>query len=750
MVVDEDEAGGVEVAGEVGNSGDGGGVIDLSNICDVDASICDIDVSDVCDVSNGAGAMVVVGGEEDVSDEAEEDEVVVWDGKGGVEVVVEGHKLLVRPQVWDCVRRLRPGYTLEDARSILSCMLRVAHLTYSLEVSNEYGRKVFAEDGLTTIPEEMVRAGSEELIKAGSIEAVAKARKAATAQGRISRERVLKVVAGVMGDIAAGVQPRTTHWGFKDAQFLRDVDLLIDIAENGVNIHVGSDFKPCSERGKIKRQYQFSMDAVNAAVYGNSKKEYGMIVSAEAAKLVEDMNLQDFGYAKMYGKPKGRLTSNCSGQSGRSRRRATPLNSPSAGAAAEEKYGEIHHPTIVQLIEMVLRAEARHGKGNIYIAKEDLRSYFQLVSYAWWSVRLMCFALYGPKTAKWLEGAVFIFFTGNFGWQSMPYVMEVPTRVMRRVMNRELSEGTEGAMYCEDSMYAGHKDDYKRDKEVIVNMIEGLFGPGAWADDKSECTIGDPGGGVDLIGWRVSVETGRVDLAVKNRHKATYAFLEVDVDHGASLRERQRLTSLAHRYSLVYTELKAITKMLDLTLVGMQGTNCDDAIQPLDETGRVAISIWKVMWMISHYDHEHGVAVGRPMSLFSASSYGGLVEFDGSLDGIGWRCYNATGQCIGSGYRMVNRDHYPADYVRRKGSAYQNAMEMSAVAVCLFHMVFMGIRQCTLKMRGDSSTVLNWLRTWKFRTTKAIFPIMLVLVLCERYHIRFEETYEQLTSEQNH
>ena len=713
----------------------------------------------------GAGQVDGLGGQRSEEAELEVEELdrmgleetsegVVQRPAGDAVVLTEGlHGFRLEASAWRLMQELRPGMSRQDLEAAALCILKVGDRAYSIEMSNEYGRRVFAEDGVSGIPESMVREGTEELMRAGSLANLAKTRMEQTAEVRLSRARVLEVTAGVRRDIAAGVKAVFRGGGYyNDEEFLADVEKLAVIGEEGVRIFTDSKFKPSPKPGRQPRQYIEAEDAINAHYYSGVKKRYGLIVSAAAARTIcPKPHRQNVGFAKMYGKPKGRMTSNCSGVArsrGRKGEVRLPLNTPEVKAMAEEKYGAIHHPTIVDLIRMVLRAQDKHGVGNIYVAKEDLRSYFQLVSYCWDSVHLMCFSVFGD--APWLAGAVFICIAANFGWQVMPYVMEVPTRVMRRVMNREISEGSEADMYCDDSMYVGLKANYQRDQQTIVDMIVGLFGPGAHAEDKSECTLHNEQQAVDLVGWRITLTTNRVDGAEKNRHKTLYAFMQINLEVGASVRTRQRITSYAQRASRVFVELRCISKMLDQLLVNMESIVNKDAPQPISETGRVAISIWKVVLLITHYDHERGAAAGRLLSLFSSNSFGGVVEFDGSLTGIGWRVFDAAGICVASGWRRVDQSFFPPDFLTDHESSYQNSMEMVAAVIGLLHAAIMGFKGCTIRMRGDSATVLNWLSRGKFRTVRAVFPIMLAMVLCERFDLRFGDEFDQLTSEENH
>ena len=307
-------------------------------------------------------------------------EHVVEKGPRGQVIIREGqHYFVLECRAWNLMKQLRPGIELSDLRSIALCMLKVADKSYSIEMSNQYGREVFREAGLVGIPKAMVDQGDEELRQAGSLEQLATNRRRAMSDMRLSRERVQTVTAAVRADIAAGVAMKKQSLRLSsDEEFLRDVERLSLIGDEGVRIFTDSKFVPSAVRGRKPAQYIEAPDAINAHIFKGVAQGLGLLVSWEMFLMLIDAHLQNFGFAKMYGKPKGRLTSNCSGVSAvkpRGGAAPTPLNTDEVKAAAEELYGRIHHPTIVDLIRMILRAQARHGVGNIYIAKEDLRGY---------------------------------------------------------------------------------------------------------------------------------------------------------------------------------------------------------------------------------------------------------------------------------------------------------------------------------------------------------------------------------------
>ena len=409
-------------------------------------------------------------------------------------------------------------------------------------------------------------------------------------------------------------------------------------------------------------------------------------------------------------------------------------------------YGAIHHPTIEDVAVMVDRAIKEYGASEVVLFKEDLRGFFQLVDFDPEGVRLMTFAYFSEDPE--LVDAVLVSLAGNFGWSVMPFVMEVGTRVLRVIIQNNLTGYS--LQYCDDVMAASKRACWRRDQAVIKQSVEDLFGPGAYAADKSESSEDNSDRRTDILGWAIILSTQRVDLARKNREKTYYTFLTTDYSRGLSLRKRQQLCAYADRYSEVFVELGALNKML-FTMLGGQDTidNPDALYEVKNEKALVAIEVWKAFLVMSEHEHMQGAAIGRPLHVYLPGPPRGTVEFDGSLDGVGWRILDENDKVLLSGYRLVMESFYPDDYVRREGSQYQNSMELLAFAIAMVHLATLGWRDCTIAVRGDSMTVLYWLTEWNFASTRAVFPTLLIIVLCETLNIRFKRVFEHLSSEEN-
>ena len=653
--------------------------------------------------------------------------------------------------------RLAPSILDHHFEEMMESVARIGERFFSVTQSNAWGLRTMAAlkgpGRGSSMPRAIVRAHSEELRVAGSLEVLARNRMLARADRRVSRARVMAVTEYARAVYAAGGIPGGDRAlaPVSERRFLKDIELLSEVAENGVPIMVDLTFQPIRKRGRQPQQYVMYEDAINAHNWSNAVADHILVLSAEAYATVKNPHLMGLGFAPMYGKEKGRITANCSGVAGGRAQRGdkpglVPLNTPNVAMKGAIKYGAIRHPTIEDVAVMVDTAIKEYGIDSVVIFKENLRGFFQLVNFDPRFVHLMTFAYYSDD--KELVDAVLVCLAGNFGWTVMPFIMEVATRILRVTVQGSISGYS--LQYCDDIMAAAHRGAWKEDQATIKRIVEDLFGPGAYAADKSESSEDNPERRLDILGWAFILSTRRVDLAPKNRDKLFYTFMTADPSKGLSLRKRQQLCAYADRTALVFVELGALNKML-FTMLGGQDTitNPEAPYAVTNEKALVAIDVWKTYLMMSEHQHRIGAVVGRPLSVFLPGPPRGVIEFDGSLDGVGWRIFDGNNVCVLSGYRVVTESFYPSDYTRCEGSQWQNSMELVAPAVAMVHMATSGWRDCQLQLRGDSMTVLHWLTDWRFNSTRAVFPTILIIVLCERLNIRFVKEFEHIDSKAN-
>ena len=130
------------------------------------------------------------------------------------------------------------------------------------------------------------------------------------------------------------------------------------------------------------------------------------MMDAEQAKTVDGVHFSPQHHADSKGKPEGRVIGDLSGQHDPS---FSPLNgTPQSKDALRDliaaTWGKIRHPTIIQLVLMILHAADTHGWTALVLWKKDLKGAFNLLNYNLAYCRLFAFHLSDDVTMIHLAG----------------------------------------------------------------------------------------------------------------------------------------------------------------------------------------------------------------------------------------------------------------------------------------------------------------------------------------------------------
>ena len=566
---------------------------------------------------------------------------------------------------------------------------------------------------------------------------------------RLNPDRVREATGPLLDIIANGGCPPDSAFALPVdwSQFIRDIQIATLFGTSGIPIHVDPSWSPSASFGPCPAKYRRVHSAINAHVLGDRANQFCVLLPMsfvsdyqQRAPLGRQFHIQNFGLAAKNGKPQGRLTCNCSGagcplhrRSPRFRTAASrqgvpppvcPLNTDFVVTRAIELYGEINHPTLVQIIRTILRAAALYGWDNLVIFKDDLMAFYRLLSFDPRDVHKMSFQAFHPPTSSHCQWVV-VGLSGNFGWSALPMAMEVITRLLRVLIGWLISGFM--LMYVDDIMIITSRAQATSDRAIALAQIAGLLGPHAHAPEKYESTDtpGQPRK-IDILGWCINLDTRTVSVAYKNQVRALHWFMAVDISKPVHLEERERLCSLAERYSAVFPELRVLMSAMYAMLGGKTRANRGLPI-PLPPRSRLAIDLWRTFLMSSEIDRDRGLPLGRPLSAFGIAPPAGILEFDGSLDGLGWRLWcGSTHEWVTAAYFTPPPNHLPA-----RNSSYQNTMELTALAFGLLHALSLGWRDCTLHIRGDSDTVLHWAKSTNFRSSFVVASSALLIAVCK-------------------
>jgi len=135
------------------------------------------------------------------------------------------------------------------------------------------------------------------------------------------------------------------------------------------------------------------------------------------------------------------------------------------------------------------------------------------------------------------------------------------------------------------------------------------------------------------------------------------------------------------------------------------------------------------------------------MSLFREAPPSALVEFDGSLTGVGFRVFalDPTGETLLAAGGISC--HFGLD----GDSSFQNAMELTALVAGVSALGGLGLRDLTVRLRGDSVSVLQWVSGGSSRVNSctARSPAMALSALCTHLNVVFDPGVIHIPSAEN-
>ena len=156
--------------------------------------------------------------------------------------------------------------------------------------------------------------------------------------------------------------------------------------------------------------------------------------------------------------------------------------------------------------------------------------------------------------------------------------------------------------------------------------------------------------------------------------------------------------------------------------------------------------------LVSEIEYKRGTRVGRSIHSFCKGAVSIVVEFDGSLTGLGWRIFELSpnGHEKFREAGQVVLDDFDVDFndVEYR-SSYQNACETCAFTMALCHCSALGYQDIDIRLRGDSTTALAWGSNDMFKSRFALAAVLLQVALCEIFDYRIGDSTEWIASKEN-
>jgi hypothetical protein len=359
------------------------------------------------------------------------------------------------------------------------------------------------------------------------------------------------------GDLSALVRERTAargETGFTRSRATATLNrrnphlaAVLDVAD-GVEVHLPTVFVPNSLLSTLPPRtatYKKLSCAVDRAFW-HSHMEEGAALTLPLAVLREanlTFHVSAASWAPKAGKAQGRpITDASNGRAGYS-----VLNHKSVKEACVKRWGDITHPTIDDIVRLVLAAERKYPGEVILLWAMDIRGAYTQLRFRPEDVALMAVDLAGDH--------IMFFLGGIFGWTGMPFAFDPLSRAIRWEMQREAWGFVD--IYVDDLLGASPEGKVMDDLRGATHLLDGLFGPRGVATDKTRAgRVGD------AIGYTLDLTRRLVTVARKNVLKALYGFMLLEEGVSIPFHSMEQLASWGSRYSHICLYLEPFTHSL--------------------------------------------------------------------------------------------------------------------------------------------------------------------------------------------
>lgn len=467
-----------------------------------------------------------------------------------------------------------------------------------------------------------------------------------------------------------------------------DFDTLLGFAERGVPIIIPHGFIPCPTPPTLRQKYQDVAVAVNKLFDKQHSKGQLLILPVTVAQQIPGIHFSPQHWTEKKGKPQGRPIGDLSNAD-------TPGTTPLNGDGNQEKallrdrieqtWSPIHHPTLQELMLMVLSMTDKHGWDQLVLWKKDLQGAFNLLWFSPDCVKLLAFLLTG--------GLVVLHLAGIFGWAGMPHAFAVVTRCVIALV-RAVVRG-EACMYVDDIMGITLHVNLHHDMGSTDTAVSGLLGPDAIATDKDET-----GRRLEWIGWDVDLDTKLVTLSHRNLLKTIHVFFSFDVRDPIPRAHVEAMASLASRCSMLARQMRPYTRALHEFAASFGAAH---SMRVLPSLARTDVFMWRAFLLASHFD-EHKFA--RPIESFRQRPPTYVIEYDSSLTAFAVGLSSLDS--VSGKLTLVAATSMLSPFAPTVESRKQNTYEYLAVLIGILMAKHLKLRSFTYRLLGDSVSSLKW------------------------------------------
>lgn len=490
----------------------------------------------------------------------------------------------------------------------------------------------------------------------------------------------------------------------------------------GMNLCPAPDFVPNGPDNlpKLSSTYKRLATAVNRMIVQNFvNNQLAFILSKDLVNRSGiPYHLSQLSWTVKFGKKEGRpIHDGSAGQ--------MPVNSEFTKTSYDKIWGVIRHPSIGDLVRMVLDYRGTvlaHDPSirmcDFVLWKVDLKGAYTLLSFATEAI---------PNMAAELDDGNLIFFMcGVFGFTGTPAAFQVVSRVIKFEVNRLITGRMD--IYVDDMFGISLRVHVDKDVEIASAFCRSLFNSNCIEDTKTE-----KGERVGVIGYVIDINVERVSVARKNYLKVIYGLSSIDLEGRIPVKVLQRFASWLSRYSLICPVLKPLSKAIYNSF--KQRYKYEKV--ELGTSALIAIRMFRAMFLLSVIDESKFARTLISFRRRCEPDY--IVEFDASLEGCGIILYSLEN---GLEVHMGAFSFSIAQLRFGEDSSFQNTAEFVAGVVGLVILSKIGKRDSFVSFRGDSRSALSWLEEGKFRSnviTRAAFLYVHICTSCE--YVILESSY---------
>jgi hypothetical protein len=290
------------------------------------------------------------------------------------------------------------------------------------------------------------------------------------------------------------------------------------------------------------------------------------------------------------------------------------LNGDYASDWASDMYGSITHPTIVDVVLMILdtvdRVQLQDPNVNLedlHFWKVDISGAFTWLNFLPSDVHCMAQEMLGDR--------VFLSLVGVFGAFILPFAFNVISKAFRYEIKKITRGGAD--IYADDGFGCCLLRDLKWEMETASSIFENLIGENCIKKSKNES-----GRIVNVIGWKINLDLMVVSIADKNLMKAMLVIFSVNIKEEITLVQVQRIASYCSRYVMILEVMTPFLACIHRLMTGKKGWH---GTFPITCEAAWAIKMWRAVFYLLVVDEKH---YGRPMASFRPRAPEYIVETD--------------------------------------------------------------------------------------------------------------------------